>query len=129
VLKICGRLKGLILYRSLILPQSRESAKVRAQSYSSGAHRPCSAKAITEGKMVPRSEKLWLLGYETFTIFRLWDPVKRAVRISRNVTFNKAELAAGPTKPTTSLIIEPTLESNAESDTDSNAESSSELTD
>jgi hypothetical protein len=47
MLKVCGRLKGLILYRGLILPQSRESAKVQAQPYSSGAHRPCSAKAIT----------------------------------------------------------------------------------
>jgi hypothetical protein len=47
--KVCGRLKGLIPYKSLILPQSRESAEVRAQPYSSGAHRPCSAKAITRG--------------------------------------------------------------------------------
>jgi hypothetical protein len=95
----------------------------------------------TEGKMVPRSEKLWLLGYEAFTIFRLWNSVKRAVRISRNITFNKAELAAGPIKTTTSpiteLIPESNAESNAESDTESdaesdidlNAESSIELTD
>jgi hypothetical protein len=47
VLKVCGRLKGLIPCKGLILPQSRESAEVRAQSYSSDAHRPCSAKAIT----------------------------------------------------------------------------------
>jgi hypothetical protein len=37
----------LISRKDLILPQSRESAEVRAQPYSSGAHRPCSAKAIT----------------------------------------------------------------------------------
>jgi hypothetical protein len=37
----------LIPRESLILPQSRESAEVRAQPYSSGAHRPCSARAIT----------------------------------------------------------------------------------
>jgi hypothetical protein len=37
----------LIPRGGLILPQSRESAEVRAQPYSSGAHRPCSAKAIT----------------------------------------------------------------------------------
>jgi hypothetical protein len=93
--------------------------------------------AKDEGKMAPRSEKLWLLGYEATTIFRLWDPVKKAVRISRNVTFNEAELAAGPTTPTTSPTTEPTPESNAESnaesdaesDTDSNAESSIESTD
>jgi hypothetical protein len=45
--KVCGRLKGLILYEGLILPQSRESAEVRARPYSLGAHRPCSARAIT----------------------------------------------------------------------------------
>jgi hypothetical protein len=79
--------------------------------------------AKAEGKMAPRSEKLWLLGYEATTIFRLWNPVKRAVRISRNVTFNEAELAAGPIKPTTSPTTEPTPESNAESNAESDAES------
>jgi hypothetical protein len=47
MLKICGRLKGLIPCGGLILSQSRKSAEIRAQPYSSGAHRPCSAKAIT----------------------------------------------------------------------------------
>jgi len=47
MLKVCGGLKELIPYRGLILPQSRKSAEVRAQPYSSGAHRPCSARAIT----------------------------------------------------------------------------------
>jgi hypothetical protein len=47
MLKVCGRLKGLIPYKGLIFPQSRESAEVRAQSYSSGAYRPCFATAIT----------------------------------------------------------------------------------
>lgn len=106
----------------------------------------CAAYALKshakdESKMVSRSEKLWLLRYEAFTIFRLWDSVKRAVRISRNVIFNKAELAAGPTKTTTSPTTELTpesntesnaesdAESNAESDTNSNAESSIESTD
>jgi hypothetical protein len=98
----------------------------------------CAAYALKphakdEGKMAPRSEKLWLLGYEAFTIFRLWDSVKRAVRISRNVTFNETELAVGPTKTTTSSIIESIPESNvesdAESDIDLNAESSIELID
>jgi hypothetical protein len=37
----------LIPRGGLILPQSREPAEVRAQPYSSGAHRPCSARAIT----------------------------------------------------------------------------------
>jgi hypothetical protein len=30
MLKICGRFKGLIPYRDLILPQSRKFAKIRA---------------------------------------------------------------------------------------------------
>jgi hypothetical protein len=42
----------LIPYKSLILPLSRESAKIRARPYSSGAHRPCSAKAITPKRTV-----------------------------------------------------------------------------
>jgi hypothetical protein len=44
---VCGRLKGLILDKNLIFPQSRESAEVRAWSYSSSAYRPYSARAIT----------------------------------------------------------------------------------
>jgi hypothetical protein len=59
MLKVCGRPKGLIPCRDLILPQSRESAEVQAQPYSSGAHRPCSAKAIT---LMRHSEN----GRETF---------------------------------------------------------------
>jgi hypothetical protein len=47
---VCGRLRILIPRGSLILPQSREPAEVRAQPYSSGAHRPCSARAITADK-------------------------------------------------------------------------------
>jgi hypothetical protein len=43
---MCGRLKGLIPYKNLIFPQSREFAKVRAQSYFLNAYRPCFAKAI-----------------------------------------------------------------------------------
>jgi hypothetical protein len=114
----------------------------------------CAAYALKpyakdEGKMALQSEKLWLLGYEASTIFRLWDSVKKAVRISRNVTFKEAELAASPTSlitsPTIELIPESNAESNveldiesnaeseaesdAESDTDSNAESSIKLTD
>ena len=46
VLKVCGRLRMLISRKSLILPQSRESAEVRAQSYFSDAYRPCFARAI-----------------------------------------------------------------------------------
>jgi hypothetical protein len=124
-----GRTPHELLYGTM--PRYRYIKTFGCAAYALKPH----AKA--EGKMAPRSEKLWLLGYEASTIFRLWDPVKRAVRISRNVTFNKAELAAGPTKTTTSLITEPTPESNAESnaesdaesDTDSNAESSIESTD
>jgi len=67
----------------------------------------CAAYALKphaklEGKLGPRSEKLWLLGYDAITIFRLWDLVKRIVRTSRNVTFNEAELAtAGSTTSST----------------------------
>jgi hypothetical protein len=93
-----------------------------------------------ESKLAPRSEKQWLLEYEATTIFRLWNPVKKIVRTSRDVNFNEAELApvkyiVNPTtSPKTSLTIKsPTAESNAESDaesdTDSNAESSIESTD
>jgi hypothetical protein len=128
-----GRTPHELLYG--IMPRYRHIKTFGCAAYALKPH----VKA--EGKMAPRSEKLWLLGYEASTIFRLWDPVKRAVRISRNVTFNEAELAAGPIKTTTSLTTEPTPESNAESnaesdvesdaesDTDSNAESSIESTD
>jgi hypothetical protein len=92
--------------------------------------------AKEKGKLAPRSEKLWLLGYEATTIFRLWDPVKKTVRTSRDVNFNEAELApakciANPTttSPTTESNAELNAESDAESDTDSNAESSIESTD
>jgi hypothetical protein len=115
-----GRIPHELLYGTM--PRYRHIKTFGCAAYALKPH------AKDESKMVSRSEKLWLLGYEASTIFRLWDPVKRAVRISRNVTFNKAELAAGPTKTTTSLITEPTPKSNAESDAESdtnlNAESS-----
>ena len=124
-----GRTPHELLYGTI--PRYRHIKTFGCAAYALKPH------AKHEGKMAPRSEKLWLLGYEASTIFRLWDPVKRAVRISRNVTFNKTELAAGPTKTITSLTTELTPESNAESnaesdaesDTDSNAESSIESTD
>ena len=43
--------------------------------------------------MAPRSAKQWLLGYDATTIFRLWDPVRKRVHTSRDVTFNETELA------------------------------------
>jgi hypothetical protein len=104
----------------------------------------CAAYALKpytkdEGKLASRSEKQWLLKYEATTIFRLWDPVKKIVRTSRDVNFNKAELAPAKciANPTTSLTTSPTTEStaesnaesDAESDTDLNAESSIESTD
>jgi hypothetical protein len=87
--------------------------------------------AKNEGKLVLRFEKQWLLGYETTTIFRLWDLVKKIVRTSRDINFNEAELAPAKciANPTTKPTISPTTESNAESDTDLNAESSIESTD
>jgi hypothetical protein len=119
-----GRISHELLYGTM--PRYRYIKTFGCAAYALKPH------AKDEGKMASRSEKLWLLGYEASTIFRLWDPVKRAVRINRNVTFNEAELAAGPTKTITSLITELTSESNAESDaesnTDSNAESSIKLT-
>ena len=95
--------------------------------------------AKEKGKLAPRSEKQQLLEYEATTIFRLQNPVKKIVRTSRDINFNKAELAPAKciAKPTTSPTTSPTTESNAESnaesdaesDTDLNAESSIELTD
>jgi hypothetical protein len=84
-----------------------------------------------KGKLASRSEKQWLLEYEATTIFRLWNPVKKIVRTSRDINFNKTELAPAKciVKSTTSPTTSPTTESNAESDTDLNAESSIELTD
>jgi hypothetical protein len=119
-----GRISHELLYG--IMPRYKHIKTFGCAAYALKSY------AKDEGKMALRSEKLWLLGYEASTIFRLWDLVKRAVRISRNVTFNEAELAAGPIKTITSLITEPISESNAESDTesdtDSNAESSIEST-
>src|SRR5450755_3645730 len=43
--------------------------------------------------MAPKSAKQWLLGYDATTIFRLWDPVRKRMHTSRDVTFNEAELA------------------------------------
>jgi hypothetical protein len=59
----------------------------------------CAAYALkphakSEGKLAPRSEKLWLVGYDATTIFRLWDPERKLVRTSRDVNFNEADLAA-----------------------------------
>jgi hypothetical protein len=75
-----------------------------------------------EGKMVSRFEKLWLLGYEATTIFRVWDPVRRIVRISRDITFNETELAP------THYIADPIISSITKSNADSNAESNIKLT-
>src|SRR5277367_3371456 len=44
--------------------------------------------------MAPRSEKISFLGYIVSTIFRVWDPKKKLVRITKNVVSNEAELAA-----------------------------------
>jgi hypothetical protein len=117
-----GRIPHELLYDTM--PRYRHIKTFGCAAYALKPH----AKA--EGKMALRFEKLWLLGYEASTIFRLWDPVKKAVRISRNVTFNKVELAAGPisliTEPTIELILKSNAESNAESDVESDAESDAE---
>ena len=118
-----GRTPHELLYG--IMPRYRHIKTFGCAAYAFKPH----TKA--ESKMTPRSEKLWLLGYEASTIFRLWNPVKKAVRINRNITFNEAELAASPISPitelTTELIPESNAESNAESDINSNAESSIKL--
>jgi hypothetical protein len=88
--------------------------------------------AKDEGKLVLRSEKLWLLGYEATTIFRLWDLVRRTVRTSRDVNFNKTELtiakciADPPTSPTTKLNADSDADSDIDSDTDWNTDSNIE---
>jgi methionine synthase II (cobalamin-independent) len=43
--------------------------------------------------MASRSEKYWLLNYNATTIYKLWDPVRKRVHISRNMIFNEIELA------------------------------------
>jgi hypothetical protein len=65
----------------------------------------CAAYALKphakeEGKMAARSEKLWLIGYDATTICRVWDPVRRVVRTSRDVVFNETELAHMNSLPT-----------------------------
>jgi hypothetical protein len=57
----------------------------------------CAAYALNHqakkaGKMALRSEKYWLLNYNTTTIFRLWDPIRKYMYISRDIIFNEAEL-------------------------------------
>jgi hypothetical protein len=42
--------------------------------------------------MAPRSEKHWLLDYNTITIYRLWNSVRKRVYILRNIIFNEIEL-------------------------------------
>jgi hypothetical protein len=44
------------------------------------------------GKIALRSEKHWFLDYNIITIYRLWDPVRKRVHISRNIIFNEIEL-------------------------------------
>ena len=98
MLKVCGRLKGLIPRECLILPQSRESAEVRAQPYSSGAHRPCSARAIT----IYRKEISFTIGNEIFINVKnfrvrklckkLTDRYVEPFKMSKFVNFNVYEL-------------------------------------
>jgi hypothetical protein len=42
--------------------------------------------------MASKLEKHWLLDYNTITIFKLWNPVRKRVHTSRNIIFNEAEL-------------------------------------
>jgi hypothetical protein len=44
-------------------------------------------------KLAVRLEKLWLLRYDANIIYRLWNSIRRVVRILKDVTFNEAEMA------------------------------------
>jgi hypothetical protein len=120
-------LKGKTLYEMLYGTVSRYR-HIKIFGYAAYALK---SHAKEEGKLALRSEKQWLLGYEAITIFRLWNPVKKIVRTSRDVNFNEAELAPAKciAKPTTSPMTSPITESNAESNAESDAESSIESTD
>ena len=90
----------------------------------------CAAYALKlnakqEGKMAPRSEKVWLLGYEASTIFRVWDPKKKLVRTTKNVVFNEAELAAYEQAEVEQSTPSPNAEAK-EANTQSNADSEGE---
>src|SRR5882757_5178445 len=71
--------------------------------------------------MAPRSEKVWLLGYEASTIFRVWDPKKKLVRTTKNVVFNEAELAAYEQAEVEQSTPSPNVEVK-EANTESNAD-------
>ena len=53
------------------------------------------------GKLMPRSRKMRLVGYESSNIYRLWNPVDRRITLTRDVVFDEGELGvvekpAGP---------------------------------
>src|SRR5271154_4706463 len=74
--------------------------------------------------MAPRSEKIWLLGYETSTILRVWN-LKKLVRTTKNVVFNEAELAAYEQAEVEQSTPSPNAEAK-EANTESNADSEGE---
>ena len=45
------------------------------------------------GKLMPRSKKMRLVGYESSNIYRLWDREERSITLARDVIFNEAEMA------------------------------------
>src|SRR5450755_3752616 len=55
----------------------------------------CAAYAINhhaKSKFASRSKKMRLLGYDATTIFRLWNPVKEKIRISKNMIFSELNI-------------------------------------
>jgi Reverse transcriptase (RNA-dependent DNA polymerase) len=50
-------------------------------------------KQKIHGKLMPRSKKMRLVGYESSNIYRLWDGEERSITLARDVVFNEAELA------------------------------------
>jgi len=66
--------------------------------------------------MALRSEKLWFLGYDTTTIFRLWDPIKKIVRTASDITFNEAELTGSTNIESLPETTTPTTTTTDDSD-------------
>jgi len=66
--------------------------------------------------MAPRFKKLWFLGYDATTIFRLWDPIKKIVRTVRDITFNEVELAGNTNIESLPEITTPIITTTNDSD-------------
>ena len=56
-------------------------------------------KARRRGKLGPRAQKLKLLGYEGDYAYRLWDPIKKKVIVSRDVVFDETKILSSDYTP------------------------------